>query len=291
MNRAAPLETAAGRHWVFHRGALGDSVLLWPMLRAWRAGGVEVTLITDRSKGALAAQELGIQFQDAESPRFNQLWVPESPVEPIPDVRAVTAFIAPESEGGNIWLDNATRLFPSAAIRLSPERPTRALAKPFPLPPAVLNPGAPILLHIGAGSEQKRWPLTSWIQLARSLGQTGTAQLIAGEVEHERLTMSELSTFRSQGGEFLWKLDELAAVLKKARMFISADCGPAHLAAQLGIPTFTLFGPTNPDEWAPVGPTVRALAPETPRAMDWLAPHAAAQEITTWSGLVFGGRE
>ena len=60
--------------WVFHRGAMGDSLLLWPRLRAWRKGGEHVVLVTDGAKGRLAAREVGVEWLDVESARFNVLW-------------------------------------------------------------------------------------------------------------------------------------------------------------------------------------------------------------------------
>ena len=44
------------------------------------------------------------------------------------------------------------------------------------------------------------------------------------------------------------------AVLARAGVFISGDTGPLHFAAGLGVPTISLFGPTSPAIWAPVGP-------------------------------------
>jgi ADP-heptose:LPS heptosyltransferase len=37
-------------------------------------------------------------------------------------------------------------------------------------------------------------------------------------------------------------------------MFVGTDCGPRHLAASLGVPTVTLFGPTDPVGWNPADP-------------------------------------
>lgn len=61
-----------------------------------------------------------------------------------------------------------------------------------------------------------------------------------------------------------------------ARMFIGADTGPAHLAAQLGIPTIALFGPTDPAIWSPLGPCVHTISPPAPAPMTWLEPAAVA---------------
>ena len=43
------------------------------------------------------------------------------------------------------------------------------------------------------------------------------------------------------------------AVLARAGVFISGDTGPLHFAAGLGVPTLSLFGPSDPARYAPVG--------------------------------------
>jgi ADP-heptose:LPS heptosyltransferase len=49
------------------------------------------------------------------------------------------------------------------------------------------------------------------------------------------------------------------AVLERAEVFISGDTGPLHFAAGLGVPTISLFGPSSPVRWAPVGVRHRTL--------------------------------
>lgn len=43
----------------------------------------------------------------------------------------------------------------------------------------------------------------------------------------------------------------LGALAKRARLFLSVDCGPMHLASAFGTPQVALFGPTNPFHWRP----------------------------------------
>ena len=66
-------------------------------------------------------------------------------------------------------------------------------------------------------------------------------------------------------------LDRLVDVLSQAGAYLGNDSGPTHLAAQLGVPTIALFGPTHPQTWAPQGPDVTILAPSSPQPMSWLA--------------------
>ena len=53
-------------------------------------------------------------------------------------------------------------------------------------------------------------------------------------------------------------LAQTAWLLKKTRLFIGRDSGPAHLAAAMCCPTITLFGAPRPVDsarrWSPLGP-------------------------------------
>ena len=48
-------------------------------------------------------------------------------------------------------------------------------------------------------------------------------------------------------------LEELAAVLERAALFIGVDSAPMHMAAALGIPVVALFGPSGEFSWGPWG--------------------------------------
>jgi ADP-heptose:LPS heptosyltransferase len=43
----------------------------------------------------------------------------------------------------------------------------------------------------------------------------------------------------------------LAALIERARLLVTIDSAPMHLAAALGTPQLALFGPTNPYHWRP----------------------------------------
>jgi ADP-heptose:LPS heptosyltransferase len=55
---------------------------------------------------------------------------------------------------------------------------------------------------------------------------------------------------------------ELAALLSAVRLLIGNDSGPKHLAAAVGTPTLTVYGPTDPRTWSPRGPAHLALQHE-----------------------------
>jgi heptosyltransferase III len=250
--------------WVFHRGSLGDSVLLWPMLRALRPGHGPLTLVTDGAKARLAARELGIDGLDAEQRRFSALWVGHAAVEDVAGVGRVIAF-GPDAaaEPGRTWVGNARRMFPGAAVETVTRRLDRRLAIELadrfggaPMPPARSTPGGRVVVHVGAGSDQKRWPMARWHELA---GRVGAFIVLAGEVEAERFTPDERRIFEWMNGRILTDLFELTDAIRTARVFVGCDTGPTHLAAALGVPTVALFGPTEPDEWGPIGADVRVV--------------------------------
>jgi ADP-heptose:LPS heptosyltransferase len=50
------------------------------------------------------------------------------------------------------------------------------------------------------------------------------------------------------------KVRELAELLRAAHLLLTNDSGPLHLAAMVGTPTVSLFGPETPTLYGPVGP-------------------------------------
>jgi len=51
----------------------------------------------------------------------------------------------------------------------------------------------------------------------------------------------------------------VAGVLAHARLFVGQDSGVTHMAGLMGVCTVALFGPTDPDRWAPRGAHVTVI--------------------------------
>lgn len=104
------------------------------------------------------------------------------------------------------------------------------------IPPAPLRPplGRRIVIHTGAAQPARIWPKERYAELALRLRAAGW------EVEVLDDTLRDL--------------DALLARLATADRFIGNDSGPGHLAALLGVPTFTIFGPQLPELFAPNHP-------------------------------------
>jgi len=281
---------------VVHAGALGDGVLIWPLLRALGRLEHTVKLVTSDSAGRLAAVELNNQLGSPivshvplDSPRWTPLWQgPRGTPDTAPTVDLLVSFLADDTtEGGRRWLAAAREAFPSAEVVIAgpPASPSRAAVwKRFRVHelggvrPSAATHG-PVVLSVGAGGRHKRWPLERWSRLAdrlRARPRPPHVQIIAGPVEDEQFSKKERAAFddlvrSGQWSGTLSRLGDLANALRMASCVVSADSGPAHLAAQLGVRTLALFGPTDPAVWSPVGPQVRTLAPpaHTPDMM-WL---------------------
>jgi N-acetylglucosaminyldiphosphoundecaprenol N-acetyl-beta-D-mannosaminyltransferase len=54
-------------------------------------------------------------------------------------------------------------------------------------------------------------------------------------------------------------LPELAAALQSCDLFIGADSGVMHVAAAVGTPVVTVFGPSNADAWSPWTPNGKSI--------------------------------
>ncbi|MFO7444736.1 MAG: glycosyltransferase family 9 protein, partial [Ignavibacteriaceae bacterium] len=48
-------------------------------------------------------------------------------------------------------------------------------------------------------------------------------------------------------------IPEVAALVSKSDLFISNDTGIMHVAGTTATPQISVFGPTNPFNWAPIG--------------------------------------
>ncbi len=119
-----------------------------------------------------------------------------------------------------------------------------------------------VICHVASSQPKKEWPLAHWAkfhQLARAAGYRLAFTTARGE--REAALMTELKNL-APDAVVLPQISDLPlflAVLARAAVFVSGDTGPLHFAAGLGVPTISLFGPTSPARWAPVGERHRAF--------------------------------
>jgi heptosyltransferase-1 len=94
-------------------------------------------------------------------------------------------------------------------------------------------------------------------ELARRRGWRGVLNAGPGE---EHLVSHFMAAARvTRPVHFPTTLGQLLALLRRARLVISGDTGPLHLAAALGTPVVGLYGPTDPVRNGPRGPRAAVL--------------------------------
>ncbi len=126
-----------------------------------------------------------------------------------------------------------------------------------------INPRNVVLIHAGSGGKDKCWPVDRFVALGRELERAGHSIVcLGGPIEAESSQhFDRLRRWPSIAAEDPIRL---AALLASVRYLIGNDSGPGHLAAAVGTPTLSLFGPTDPGRWRPLGP--RAVVVRSPTA-------------------------
>ncbi|MEO0413585.1 MAG: glycosyltransferase family 9 protein [Verrucomicrobiota bacterium] len=128
------------------------------------------------------------------------------------------------------------------------------LQKSFTSKPKISNR---IWIHPGSGSPKKNWSFENWAAFMKRVQSTNPELqfcLSCGEAELERIgdleSLLKKESIRYQLFSGL-TLTELAEEIQQAQIYIGHDSGISHLAALTGTSAILLFGPTNPDIWAP----------------------------------------
>lgn len=158
-------------------------------------------------------------------------------------------------------------------VRLRPSPEDQAFASLFL---ASTSGGASrplVAIHPGSGGERKNWPLERWADLGGSLLSRPPAErprllLVGGEADGKTLAaLCAAWTPLATPGDLLVAenvpLRQVAALLTRCGLFLGHDSGISHLAGAVGTPCVLLFGPTDPDIWAPPYPSVRVMRAES----------------------------
>lgn len=113
-----------------------------------------------------------------------------------------------------------------------------------------------IVIHPGSARAEKFWLARRWAEVADRTSDTGPFRLVLTggksrmEQEHIRHIKAHLKrAVLDLSGQL--DLLTLSALIKRARLLVTIDSAPMHLAAALGTPQVALFGPTNPFHWRP----------------------------------------
>jgi heptosyltransferase-2 len=110
-------------------------------------------------------------------------------------------------------------------------------------------------VHIGAGKPQNRWDLENFVELIKILQQKyGASFYFTGSSADREQLLYMKNIFGESTGYLINKtISRLAAVISMTDIFITNDTGVMHVAGAIDVPQISLFGPTNPFNWAPIG--------------------------------------
>jgi predicted lipopolysaccharide heptosyltransferase III len=129
--------------------------------------------------------------------------------------------------------ENAMRLLESANVR-----------RPF------------LIFHPGSARAEKFWNAQRWAEVINHASERHDFDVVVtgGSSAMEQTHIDDIkSKLRVNVVDLSGKTDllTLAAVVARARLLVTVDSAPMHLAAATATPQAILFGPTNPFHWRP----------------------------------------
>ncbi|MFA7420252.1 MAG: glycosyltransferase family 9 protein [Melioribacteraceae bacterium] len=108
--------------------------------------------------------------------------------------------------------------------------------------------------HVGAAKPQNRWSLQKYVDVIRSLTDYYDFDFYFTGSNSDEEQLAFMRREFPNAGYFLNNtIPQLAAVIELSDLFITNDTGVMHVAGTTSSPQISIFGPTNPFNWAPVG--------------------------------------
>jgi predicted lipopolysaccharide heptosyltransferase III len=132
-----------------------------------------------------------------------------------------------------------------------------------------------IVLHPGSARQEKLWEPARWAHVIERFGRDNDLDLIltSGSSKHEQEHIAAIKS-QTKVTDLSGKTDllTLAALIGEARLLVTVDSAPVHLAAATHTPQVILFGPTNPFHWRPRESPALILHGKAPEPVTEFAP-------------------
>ncbi len=115
--------------------------------------------------------------------------------------------------------------------------------------PDYLNPGSYIVINVNSEKDTSRWPLVKWTSFLNCLPPSNLVFIgtLAEQVLVEKVIISVKQSQKNNNHKITnlagkTTIYHLAQILSHAKLVISNDSGPSHLAAYLGAPIVSITG-------------------------------------------------
>lgn len=147
---------------------------------------------------------------------------------------------------------NTKKIWPELHVSYEKQRKAAALFRKEKIP----SDRRVIALQPFSLWQRKEWGITKYSQLINWIGSEYRFPVIITGSAEERWRVAEITKLCGDNvfnlaGET--SLGMLAAVIKQCGLFIGVDSAGIHIAAAVGTPTVSIFGPTLFSSWAPRG--------------------------------------
>ncbi len=141
-----------------------------------------------------------------------------------------------------------------------------------------------VIFHPGSARSEKFWEPDRWADvITTAMDRWHFTPVLTGgisQVEKSHLADIESRLPRPSAGsgpavvDLSGKIDllTLAALIAQARLVVTVDSAPMHIAAATGTRQIVLFGPTNPFHWQPRQPTALILQGNSAGPVHQFAP-------------------
>ena len=125
---------------------------------------------------------------------------------------------------------------------------------------------APVVVHVPSMWRYKQWPVKYFAEVIEALLARGEQVVLTGTASE--VDQAQVAAVRHLGSppalvdaSGKLNLNQVTTLLRRAVLYVGPDTSITHLAASIGTPVVTMFGPTNPVRW---GPWPQGAAAATP---------------------------
>ncbi len=144
-------------------------------------------------------------------------------------------------------VERVRQLFAKSLAYALPRAPGQFLLNKDKFPKRLVNEKPYVIFIHGTTWLTKHWPESYWCELSQKVNQAGFHVVLPWGNDNEK-ARAECIASASRQATVLPKLSlaDIAGVICEAQAAVAVDTGLGHLAAALGTPAVSLYGPTSP---------------------------------------------